>query len=315
MQVVTRVEDPGIEGLLARDEFFWLDLNGPSQHDMEVLGGLLGLHPMAMEDTHEFGQRPKVDVYERHLLVVFYTARAPGRGGRLADLIEVHIYVSGGWIVTIRQDECTLLDRLHEALRPEGTHDEESLVYRIFDTLTDAFYPVITDIESRIDALEAQVLARARREQLGQIYRMRQDARELHRVLADQRDHFKPAADAIRDLGGLSLGTREYLRDVGDHLAQVTGELHRQNEDLLALASTYFNANADRLNAVATRLTVMGTFFLVWTLVTGFFGQNFGWLVDNISTRRDFIIFGVGGLTVPTLALVVLFVAKRRDWF
>jgi magnesium transporter len=66
---------------------------------------------------------------------------------------------------------------------------------------------------------------------------------------------------------------------------------------------------------VATRLTVMGTFFLVWTLVTGFFGQNFGWLVDNISTRRDFLIFGVGGLTVPTLALAVLFVAKRRDWF
>ena len=60
----------------------------------------------------------------------------------------------------------------------------------------------------------------------------------------------------------------------------------RQNEDLFALTSTYFNANANRLNRTATRLSVAGTFFIVWTLVTGFFGQNFGWLVDHIDGRR-----------------------------
>ncbi len=102
---------------------------------------------------------------------------------------------------------------------------------------------------------------------------------------------------------------------MGDHLAQVTGEFQRQNEDLMALAQTYFNANADRLNAVATRLTLMGTLFLTWTLVTGFFGQNFGWLVSGVSTRTDFLVFGIGGLLLPTIALGVLFWVKRRDWF
>ena len=57
----------------------------------------------------------------------------------------------------------------------------------------------------------------------------------------------------------------------------------------MALTATYFNANANRLNAMATRLTIGGTLFLVWTLVTGFFGQNFGWLVENIDTRHDFL--------------------------
>ena len=49
----------------------------------------------------------------------------------------------------------------------------------------------------------------------------------------------------------------------------------------MALTATYFNANQNRLNSVATRLTIGGTFFLAWTLVTGFFGQNFGWLVEQ----------------------------------
>ena len=106
-----------------------------------------------------------------------------------------------------------------------------------------------------------------------------------------------------------------YLRDVGDHLAQIAGELHRQQEDLMALTSTYFNANANRLNSVATRLTIGGTFFLAWTLVTGFFGQNFGWLVRHVESENDFLVFGIGGLVLPSIALGTLFWVKRRDWF
>jgi magnesium transporter len=83
----------------------------------------------------------------------------------------------------------------------------------------------------------------------------------------------------------------------------------------MSLASIYFNANADRLNRTATKLTVVGTVFVTWTLITGFFGQNFGWLVSNVSTRSDFLIFGLGGLLVPTAALGTLFWVKRRDWF
>jgi len=66
---------------------------------------------------------------------------------------------------------------------------------------------------------------------------------------------------------------------------------------------------------MATRLTVVATLFFVWTLVTSFFGQNFGWLVDNIDTRQDFLVCGLGGLAVPTLLLGLLFYVKREDWF
>jgi magnesium transporter len=269
-----------------------------------------------MEDTREFGQRPKVDVYQHHVLVVFYTAGVvPTDEAPVAAPLEVHVYVSGDFVVTVRQQACDLLDRLHEALMPEETAAEDYLVYRIFDSLTDAWYPVITAIETQVDRLEGEVFTRARRDHLSRIYLLRQEVREHHRLLGDQRDHFLPAAEAIRNLAGLNRGAKEYLRDVGDHLAQITGELQRQYEDLTSLAQTYFNANADRLTGTATKLTVIGTLFVLWTLITGFFGQNFGWLVDNISTKRDFLLFGVGGLVIPTLVLGTLFWVKRRDWF
>jgi magnesium transporter len=315
MEVLTEVDEARMRALRERDEFFWLDLHAPSEDAFARVGDMLGLHAMAMEDTREFAQRPKVDVYESHVLVVFFTARRTGSDEPVASPIEVHVYVSGDFIVTVRQEGCDLLDDLHDALIPEDKEKEDYLVYRIFDTLTDAWYPVINAIERHVDGLEEEVFVRARREQLSRIYRMRQEVREHHRLVSDQRDGFQPAAEAIRNLAGLSRGSKEYLRDVGDHLAQVSGELHRQYEDLMSLAQTYFNANADRLTQTATRLTVVGTIFVTWTLVTGFFGQNFEWLVKSVESRTDFLVFGVGGLIVPTVVLGALFWRKRRDWF
>ena len=315
MEVLTTVDEARIRELRERDEFFWIDLSSPSDDDLSMLGALLHLHPVALEDTREFRQRPKIDSYDDHVLLVFFTARATGDAAWPAIPLEVHVYVSGGFVATIRRDRCTALDQLHAALVPEGAAEEEFIVYRVLDTLTDAYYPVIDALEEEIDALEAEVLARPRREHLTRIYRLKQDVHNLHRIVAGQKEQFHRGTDSILGLSGLTKGTRAYLRDVGDHLTQVAGEFQRQTEDLMALTGTYFNANSDRLNAVATRIAVAGTLFIVWTLVTGFFGQNFGWLVDHVKSLHTFLIFGVGGFVVPTVILLTLFWVKRDEWF
>jgi magnesium transporter len=317
MEVLQTVDRARLAELRERDEFFWLDLSDPPAEDLEPLGDILGLHPVALEDTVEFDQRPKLDSYGDHVLFVFYTVRrGRGSGEALFEPVEIHVYISGAFVVTIRRSTCTELDNLHDELDTADPKAEDYIVYKIFDVLTDAFYPIIELLEERIDAIEGQVLlGRPRQEQLADIYRLKQHIQGLSRRVVPQRDRFQTGAEIILSLPGLARGTREYLRDVGDHLSQIAGELHRQQEDLTALTATYFNANANRLNAVAARLTIGGTFFLAWTLVTGFFGQNFGWLVQRIDTRHAFLVYGVGGLVVPTVAIGTVFWLKRKDWF
>src|SRR3954465_14070282 len=308
MDVLTAVDADRIAADQSSGHAFWLDLIKPSDEEIDRLGELLGLHPVAIEDTREFGQRPKVDVYEDHVLLVFFTARLDTDGTVIP--IEVHVYVARGYLITVRRRGCEVLDELRDDV--EELHEHP--VYKILDTLTDAFYPVIEGLEERVDALEAEVLTRPRKQHLTMIYRLRQDVRTIGRIASVQRDQFQAASDELQRL--VEFGdTAEYLRDIGDHLAQVAGELYRQSEDLAALTSTYFNANADRLNAVATRLTILGTLFVLWTLVTGFFGQNFGWLVNHVNSGSDFAIFGVGSLVIPTVILLPRFWVKRDDWF
>ena len=313
MEILTDVDGDRIRALRKRDAFFWLDLKDPADAELDVVGPLLGLHELAMEDSREFGQRSKLDRYPEQVLLVYWSARVlpDGEG---TELVEVHLHISGGFLFTVRRAPSGALDELHRELGAEEPDAEAYVLYRVLDALTDALYPVVDDLESRIDALEAQVLADTDRRQLSEIYRLKQEVQQVLRRVVPQRDQFTMATDAIVALPGLTHGKREYLRDIGDHLSQVAGELYRQNDDLGGLTSTYFNANSNRLNELATRLTVLATFFLIWTLVTSFFGQNFRWLTDHVESLHAFLIFGVGGLIVPTLLAAVYFWRRRREW-
>ena len=312
MDVLTSVDETRCEALRARDEFFWADIHDPTPADIAALGRLLDLHPMALEDTVEFGQPPKLDHFGDHVLLVFYSAReCSGDPDRVFEPLEVHVYISGGFVVTVRHRRFEPLERLHAALEQDQV--EELVVYRILDTLADALLQTSERIEVRIDAREAAVLERVTPDPSGRIYRLKQEVRDLQRRAAQQHARFDGHADAILALPGFEPGQRRYLDDVRDHLEGAAGELTRQLEDLQALTGTYFNANTQRLNVVVARLSVLAAFFFGWTLVTSFFGQTFRWLIDHIESRADFLVWGVGGLVASTVLAAGVLWWRRRE--
>ena len=58
---------------------------------------------------------------------------------------------------------------------------------------------------------------------------------------------------------------------------------------------------------------MIATIFPPLTFVTGFFGQNFGWMVGHIASWRVFVGLGIG-TEIATVAFLIAFF-KRRGWF
>src|SRR3954449_4888396 len=74
MQVLHHVDADRMRALKERGEFFWLDLLRPSEPELDTLGAVLDLPPLALEDAKEFRQRPKLDDYGGQVQLVFYGA-------------------------------------------------------------------------------------------------------------------------------------------------------------------------------------------------------------------------------------------------
>src|SRR5206468_835249 len=141
-----------------RDEFFWLDLSDPDQQTVELVGEILNLHPLAIEDSQKFGQRPKMDSFGEHLMLVYYGA-ALGEGGEPA-LIEVHVHISGSFVVSIHRERCRQFELTQEMLERRPVANEQVLVYRVIDALTDSILDVLEHVAARVDEWESEVFSR-----------------------------------------------------------------------------------------------------------------------------------------------------------
>jgi magnesium transporter len=306
VRTLARLDRAEIERLLVRDEFFWLDLDSPSDDELDGLSAMLGWDPLALEDAKEFGQRPKLDDYANHALLVFYGVHAPD-----GMLVEVHLFVSGGWIVTIHRAPCQHLHVQRDALADRPPHTEEDVVYRILDALTDSFAPCLEDFDEQIEHLEDDIVAEPHDRQVTEVLTLRRRLGPMRRTAAAQRDLFSSVGDVIDRLPGLERDqARNQFRDVADHLNRTAEVLESQRDRLAGALQIYSSMSDNRLNRVTERLTLVATVFLPLTWTVGFFGQNFGWLVRHVNNFGAFMIWGIGFSFVAPL--VVLYVLFRR---
>ena len=293
MHVIDHYDAEEIRRLNMSGEFFWLDLTSPTDEQLAELGEILGLPPLAVEDSQGFGERAKIDDYGDRLLIVFYGAQR--EGGRY-DAVEVHIHLSHGRIVTVHRGRCEPL----ESVRRLHAHSDQEIVYRILDALSESVLTILRSIEAEATRLEEVAFEHPTAADRREIVMMRGRLFRLLQVIVPQRDMLATGADAIERVLGIEPGQAHHpFADIRDDLVLAVN-LSAYSRELLAEAlNVHLQATSNRLNTIATRLTVLAGIFVPLTLITGFFGQNFGWMVDHISSFTAFLILGIGGVVIP----------------
>jgi magnesium transporter len=297
-----------IAQLRGRGEFFWLDLHDPSKDDLAGLDDLFGLNPLARRQLRAQRQRAKLYLYGDHALMVFWGVST---GQARESVVEVHLLISGDGIVTVRNRACPALHSLRADLETDESGAEQFVLYRILDALTDTFFPVLERLDDDIDTLEDEVLERPTDEQLQRLSQLKRDLAGLRRIIGPERDLFLRAGEDLEKIPGFEPAARDYFRDLEDHLIRLTDTIDSYRDLLTGAMDVYLSTVSNRLNVVMERLTIVATIFLPLTLLTGFFGMNFGWLVRHIQTPWAFWAFGVGGSLVSALA-ILLWIHRNR---
>jgi magnesium transporter len=295
--------------LLKSDELLWLDLHQPDDATLDRLTSALGIHPLAVEDAKEFGQRPKLVDYDDFSQLVVYGVHQMGD-----PLVEVHCFYSERYLVTVRRDDCDAFAILRGRLGQHMIKQPSRLVllHHLLDTLIDGFFPVLSDFDDRIDSLQDAILAKPTEQQLSDLFTMKRWLIGVRKVVTPQRDMMATLVAGITELPGMTPDIERYYRDLYDHLIRISDLVDSYRDLLTGSMDSYLSTVSNRLNEVMKQLAIIATIFLPLSFLTGFFGQNFAWLVQHIAGAGTFIGLGLGTEVAAVVGLLWMF--RRRGW-
>jgi len=296
--------------------FVWLGLFEPTAEELAEVRDSFGLHELAVEDAQTFHLRPKVEQYEGDVhLVILRTARYDDAREEV-DFGEISVFIGPSFVIAVRQGVASELRGARSRLerRPELLEDGPySALWAILDQVVDGYAPVVAELERDIEQVEATVFSGAVAP-TERIYFLRREVTDFYRAV-----HPLLAVLATAERGVRGGGLLPYFRDVHDHLVLVNEEVAAQRDLLttvleanIAVISVEQTQISVRQNASMEQLTKLATVFLPLTFVTGFFGQNFGWLVGHADSVWEFVVFGIGGLLLPCAILFAWFRRQRE---
>ncbi len=310
--------------LAEQDGLVWVDVDGPTPEDVKLLAEEFDVHHLAAEDLLEARQRPKLERYGDHFLLVARDCRIDES---TLIAMEIDVIFGDGWIVTVRKPshlghEPVSLEevarRFERQRSGEGATDEGFLLYVLLDTLVDRYFLVIDELEDRLEDLEQMVFGQDGQgtphgttdpvELQRAMFRLRSTLMGLRRSVAPLREVI--GALLRREVPFLGEAAVVHLQDVYDHVLRIVDLNESQRELLTAVQEARIAIAGNRMNQVMKTMTSWGAILLGSTLIAGIYGMNFRYMPE-LDWRYGYPM-SLAMMVVLTVTLVRWF--KRHDW-
>lgn len=298
-----------IEEGLGTPEMCWLDIESPNDDEVRRLGAQLALHVLAIDDSTEFGQPAKFDLYGDHMLVVAYGV------GDDDSLVEVHCYYSTRYLVTLHHAPVSALDELiaSSSFRAELAGEPVPVLHAIVDALYGSYQAVVDRIDDRLTDIEDAELDAPDDANIEAVVAIKRQIADLKRTVAQARDALGTAhTPLVDDLPGMTESARPYVLDLSTTVRQLASDIGELERHASSIVEMHLTLMSNRQNDVMEQLTLVATIFLPLSFLVGFFGQNFSTLISIQAGWASFIVFGIVLDAVSVVALLLLL--RRRGW-
>jgi magnesium transporter len=306
--------------------FAWIGMLRPGADEIESVAREFALHELAVEDTVNQHQRPKMERYGETTFVVLRPARYVDPV-EVITLGEVHLFLGPEFAITVRHaDEPNLAEvRKHLEDDPDLlAHGPYAVLWGVLDRVVDDYVPVLEGLQDDVDQIEEQVF-NGDAGVSKRIYQLTREVIAFHRAVEPLRDIFAQMRWRFGKNGEhTDVELRRRMRDVEDHYTRVLERVENFRALLTNLVNVQATLVAQRQNEEMARMTEAGyeqneqvkrisswaAIAFAPTLVAGIYGMNFDHMPELHWTLG--YPFALMLMVLTGAVLWVLF--KHNDW-
>jgi magnesium transporter len=295
----------------------WLDVEG---HDVELvaaLGEALAIHPLALEDVINVGQRTKSEDFPNAVFVVLECFFLDGAGGSVGKE-QISLVIQPDVVLSVRERRSDLFEPVRARIRGGKPRIRGGgtgyLAYALLDTVVDHLFPVLEHIGDRIEEIEETILEHPTPEAVSQLHELRRELLVIRRSVWPLRDMLNGLARTEEEV--FSDETLLYLRDVVDHATMASDLVETLREMVSSAMELYLSSISNRMNEVMKVLTIIATLFIPLSFIAGLYGMNFDpaaspWNMPELDWYWGYPAV-LALMAVVALGLLVFF--RRRRW-
>ncbi len=285
----------------------WVNIIDPDERTLQDLETLFGFHPLALEDASKTDLPPKVEVYDD---VVFLVTRTIVWAEEI-ETDQLSMFMGPKFVVTVHDKVFSQLEDVRVRLRKKTPRlikaGPDFLAYTILDMIVDSYFPHLDRFQDILDRLEDEIVAKPTGAGISKVHDLRVDLTLVRNALRPQRDTFGTLARL--EAPTFKRDTRNYLRDVQDHMIRVLDTVDTYREVATSLMEVGASLASNQMNQVIKVLTVLFTITIPLTIVTSAFGMNVMFPGFNMP---EGLYLAVALMIVPTLGIFAWL--WRKGW-
>ncbi|ORE93353.1 Mg2+ transporter protein, CorA family protein [Stappia sp. 22II-S9-Z10] len=287
--------------LAAKDRPVWIHLSADHPDTEAWIATHLTYLPEAVREAMlEPQTRPRTHRTGAGLLVILRGINF-NAGADPEDMVSLRIWVDEHRIVTLSRLRLQTVADVAAVVRTSGGPERPAgVMAELVEQLTDRIEEHTSNLEERVDRLEAATIAEPDEAMRKEVADQRLELTELRRFIPPQRD-------AVRQLCHIPLfatDEADILTEQHDQLVRVAESLDALRERLHTIRDELQSAQAERLNRNLYVVSVISAVFLPLGFLTGLMGINVGGIPGEHS-RLAFWVFS-GLLLVIALGVLAL---------
>ena len=261
-------------------------------------------------------ERPKVSDLENYSLII---VRAPVIEDEEVSTTPVSIFISKNKnnIITIALKETNAVNNLKLLIAANKIDLHEKgisfFTYRIIDEILNGYFSILDAIEEKIDRIEDHIIEGTDKLTVQHIFSIKKTLIFFHRALTANREVISSIEKEY--VANIDKKNIKRFRALYNDVAQLIDMEGTYREILTGTLDIHLSSTSNNLNQAMKTLTIVASFVLVPTLISGIYGMNF---VNNSPYNMPELylqygyFFALGLMLFSIIAVYIFF--KKKKW-
>lgn len=319
MKTILRFTKKGIvNGTLSdlpKKELCWVDSHNPSENDIKDISKITNISFNDLSNALSHEERPKTLDLEAYSMISFRAPYSNNNSRIYTTPVVIFLSKNKNNIISLRTREIPNIENLKESVikTKEMLHISTNfLLYRILDEILASYFKYLDIIEEKIDQIEDEVLEKPTKTTVENIFGTKKTLIFFNKALTANREVITSIQkEYVKNIDKKNIAR---FTSLYSDITQLIDTESSYREMMTGTLQIYLTGISYTLNQTIKTLTIIASFALVPTVITGIYGMNFTFMPE-IHTALGKKYGYYFSLFLISLSLILMYIYfRKKEW-